>query len=148
MIYIGIDPGKNGGIAAIDGQDVRAQRMPDSDRDLLDLLYWYVQQRRARAVLEHVWSVPGQGGGCKFGVEIGRCRMALTAACIPFDLVLPRKWQKEIGVVYPPGAGDTEKKNITKRRAQQLFPSVTPITHHIADALLLAEYARRRAPKE
>lgn len=33
-------------------------------------------------------------------------------------------------------------KNITKQRAQQLFPSAK-VTHKIADALLLAEYCRR-----
>jgi hypothetical protein len=57
--------------------------------------------------------------------------------------VLPNAWQRALGVAYPPGSTDTEKKNITKRRAQQLFPAFTPITHAIADALLIAEYCRR-----
>jgi hypothetical protein len=33
-------------------------------------------------------------------------------------------------------------KNVTKRRAQQLFPQLK-VTHAIADALLIAEYGRR-----
>jgi len=33
-------------------------------------------------------------------------------------------------------------KNVSKRRAQELFPEIK-ITHAIADALLIAEYARR-----
>jgi hypothetical protein len=33
-------------------------------------------------------------------------------------------------------------KNISKRRAQELFPSLK-ITHAVADALLIAEYGRR-----
>jgi hypothetical protein len=94
------------------------------------------------AVIEHVWSTPGQGGAFKFGLSVGALRMALTAAAIPFDPILPRVWQKALGVSYPKGSTDTVKKNITKRRAQQLFPTLT-VTHAIADALLLAEYCRR-----
>jgi hypothetical protein len=33
-------------------------------------------------------------------------------------------------------------KNITKRKAQELFPEIK-ITHAIADSLLIAEYGRR-----
>jgi hypothetical protein len=33
-------------------------------------------------------------------------------------------------------------KNVTKSRAQELFPEVK-VTHAIADALLIAEYGRR-----
>ena len=33
-------------------------------------------------------------------------------------------------------------KNVTKSRAQELFPELK-ITHAIADALLIAEYGRR-----
>jgi hypothetical protein len=34
-------------------------------------------------------------------------------------------------------------KNVTKRKAQELFPSLK-ITHATADALLIAEYLRRK----
>ncbi len=33
-------------------------------------------------------------------------------------------------------------KNVTKRKAQELFPEIK-VTHAIADALLIGEYARR-----
>lgn len=147
MIYIGIDPGGGGGIAILDDRaaanclEVHTFNMPSTDRDVLETLAPYTNMR-ARAVLEHVWSIPGQGGAFAFGVNVGLLRMALTAARIPFDQVIPRKWQKLLGVVYPQGAGDTEKKNITKARAQQLFP-LCKVTHAIADALLIAEYCRR-----
>ncbi len=45
------------------------------------------------------------------------------------------RWQKEMGCLTK---GD---KNVTKRRAQELFPTLK-ITHAIADALLIAEYGR------
>jgi hypothetical protein len=146
MIYIGIDPGAGGGIAFLDegppGKGwplgVIAIKMPATEADIFGL----IKDCPGRAVIEHVWSIPGQGGAFAFGKNVGALLMALTAAKIPFDQALPRRWQKELGVAYPAGATDTEKKNITKRRAQALFPGV-PITHAIADALLIAEYCRR-----
>lgn len=149
MIFIGIDPGGSGGIAAIDSQGtfVESANMPSTERDALDILDLIGKgtggSHRRRAALEHVWSIPGQAGAFRFGVNVGMLRTALTAARIPFDQVLPKAWQAALGVRYPVGATDTAKKNITKQRAQQLFPSV-PMTHAISDAMLLAEYARRQ----
>lgn len=141
MNYVGIDPGASGAIAVIRLAGYAAVKMPATERDLLSLLQSLAGARTV-AVLEHVWSIPGQGGAFAFGKNVGHCQMALTAAGIPYDQVLPRRWQAALGVVYPKGATDTEKKNITKRRAQQLFPAFD-VTHATADALLLAEYCRR-----
>jgi hypothetical protein len=58
------------------------------------------------------------------------------AAGIPYDLVLPVKWQTAMSCRTK---GD---KNVSKARAQQLFPDVK-VTHAIADALLIAEFCRR-----
>jgi hypothetical protein len=161
MIYIGIDPGAGGGIAFIVDPpvlaaldvEVLALPMPATEQDILRMIregfvtgaVEGLKPRPAFAVLERVWSMPGQGhsGAFKFGVSVGMLRMALSSVGIPFDEVLPRTWQKAMGVVYPKGATDTQKKNITKRRAQQLFPGLINVTHAIADALLLAEFCRR-----
>jgi len=143
MRYIGIDPGLSGGLALInDNGDALTERMPKTERDAIDLLAKWFWSGGTFAVIEHVWSVPGQGGGFAFGQNVGTLRTALTAARIPFDAVIPRRWQAALGIAYATGATDTEKKNITKRRAQQLFPALT-VTHAIADALLIAEYCRR-----
>lgn len=157
MFYIGIDPGASGGIAIIDdrGVVVETRKMPDTDRDLWDMIHGYGMEQflyglegkgkgPTRAVLEKVnagvFGKPGQRMGVTsaftFGIGVGRLRMALIAAGIPFDEVLPMKWQT---VMACRSGGN---KNITKSRAQQLFPR-TEVTHAIADALLLAEYGRR-----
>lgn len=144
MTYLGLDPGKGGGIASVvdDGGVFCVHPMPATEREILDLLRGLANEDGgARAVLEHVWSIPGQGGAFGFGRGVGHLEMALTAAAIPFDQVTPKKWQKAMGIVYPKGSTDTVKKNITKRRAQQLFPSQT-IGHNVADALLIASYCR------
>jgi hypothetical protein len=83
-----------------------------------------------------------------FAQGVGSLRAFLIAAAIPFEEVAPQKWQKFIGVRDKTGARDledvniTEKKNRHKEKAAKLFPMLT-VTHKIADALLIAEYARR-----
>lgn len=139
MFHIGIDPGLGGGLAAIgEGGTVRAFKMPVTDRDVLDLLSQFLGGGGTRAVLERVSASPQMGvvSAFTFGRGFGGLTMALTAARIPFDLVTPRTWQTALACL---SGGD---KNITKRRAQQLFPHLA-VTHAIADALLLAEYGRR-----
>jgi len=144
MFFIGIDPGVSGGIACVtDAGNALAVKMPATDRDVLDAIKAFVRTATvagdtAKAVLERVSSSPQMGvvSAFTFGRGVGALRMALTAAKVPFDEVTPQKWQKATGCLT---GGD---KNISKRRAQQLFPSIT-VTHAIADALLLAEYCRR-----
>lgn len=135
-MYIGLDPGVSGGVAALDadGNARAVARMPETEADVLALL----RSLSGRAVLEFVRAMPRQGVSStfKFGMGYGGLRMALVAAGIPFDEVTPLKWQRALGCL---SKGD---KNVTKRRAQELFPGVR-VTHAISDALLLAEYCRR-----
>ena len=138
MNYIGIDPGKSGGIAIITpGCVAYAHKMPETDRDLLDLLSEFSADDN-RAVLEQVHAMPGQGvtSTFTFGRGYGKLEMALCAALIPFETVTPQKWQKLMGCLTK---GD---KNVSKAAAQRLFPHLK-VTHAIADALLIAEYCRR-----
>ena len=160
MIYIGIDPGLAGGIAHI-GHDEQphAQKMLDTMTDI----FGYIHRLQARdigsqkhvrnvpvlrsdgmtwgpiAYIEKVASSPQMGvkSAFTFGKGYGSLLMALTAAGIPYTEVAPAVWQKKMGCL---SHGD---KNVTKNRAQQLFPSIK-VTHNIADALLIAEYGRRK----
>lgn len=151
MHFIGIDPGKGGGIAVVDevGGIVYYTKMPQTERDVLDLFAKITEDgtRRARAVLERVNA--GVFGGKKqgrmgvvsafsFGKGYGTLRTALVAREIVFDEVAPVNWQTAMNCRTK---GD---KNVSKRRAQELFPNVK-VTHAIADALLIAECCRRMA---
>jgi crossover junction endodeoxyribonuclease RuvC len=143
MIFIGLDPGASGGIARLDNDlhptEPDAFKMPDTERDLWTIFEdWEPRQFPAFAVIEAVHSMPKQGvaSSFKFGRSYGFLRGCLIASGVPFEEVTPQRWQNELGCL---SKGD---KNVTKRRAQQLFPSLK-ITHATADALLLAEYARR-----
>lgn len=141
MRFIGIDNGVNGAIAVINGGGyiVRVDKMPPIDAELLALLSAIrADSGYVRAVLEFAQAFPKMGTSSAFnyGKGYGSMQMALHAAGIPFEIVVPRKWQAALGCL------SGRDKNITKRRAQQLFPSIT-VTHAIADALLMAEYCRR-----
>lgn len=141
-LYIGIDPGKSGGIAVLraDGSVRGVSKMPTSEADLLDTLSAFKVSGNTEAVacIERVSASPQMGvvSAFTFGKGYGSLLMALTAAAIPFDEVVPRKWQAAMQCL---SGGD---KNLTKRRAQQLFPGIKT-THAISDALLIAEYCRR-----
>lgn len=105
-----------------------------------------------------------------FGKGAGHLEMALIAAGIPHEEAQPTRWQKGLGipsrtphdktrqVVVTKGKNkgkmreeryggetDSQFKNRLKKKAQQLFPTITTgtITLDTADALLIAEYCRR-----
>lgn len=138
--YIGIDPGLSGGIAVIDEGNPFAYPMPETERDLFELLENVVYNSGAAPVarIEVVHSSPQMGvkSAFTFGSGYGGLRMALIALKIQFEGVRPQAWQKALGCLTK---GD---KNVSKRKAQELFPSLK-VTHAIADALLIAEYCRR-----
>jgi crossover junction endodeoxyribonuclease RuvC len=138
--HIGIDPGASGAIAWIDGEGAHSVKLKTmTERDVFDLLTSIrVNATEVFATLEAVHAMPRQGVAStfKFGMSYGGLRMALVAACIPFETVTPAKWQ---GAMSCRTKGD---KNVTKRRAQELFPTLK-ITHANADALLIAEHGRR-----
>lgn len=144
-IHIGIDPGVSGGIAVL-GRNGYAQayKMPPTNMDLWELIQEIkaaadFEQYPVKAVLESVSSSPQMGvkSAFTFGNGFGHLEMALTAAGIPFERVRPQVWQKALGCLT---GGN---KNVSKRRAQELFPALK-ITHATADALLIAEYGRRQ----
>ena len=149
MLFLGVDVGAAGGIAVIDakGCAVLTSKMPETDEDILSVFRHAVglahvvgapEAGGCRAVLEKVHASPQMGvvSAFSFGGSYRAARMAMVAAAVAFDEVTPFKWQRRLECV---SGGD---KNVTKARAQQLFPGVK-VTHALADALLLAEFCRR-----
>lgn len=136
---IGIDPGASGGIAWICDGKPCVEKMPETLQDLWDLICdMKTDGGDFVAYLEQVSSSPQMGvvSSFSFGRGYGNLEMALTAAGIPFERVRPQVWQKSLGCMTK---GD---KNVSKARAQELFPQLK-ITHATADAILLAEFGRR-----
>ena len=137
MNHIGIDPGKSGGIALVSDDHRQAWKIPETERDLWELLASF-DDGNTFATIEKVASSPQMGvkSAFTFGAGYGKLRMALIAAGIPFETVSPSRWQRTLGCL---SKGD---KNVTKAKAQELFPELK-ITHAIADSLLIAEFGRR-----
>ena len=139
MIFIGCDPGASGAVALLGP----GASPPDTIRlDATPADVWAFLDGRALdgafALLERVSAMPRQGVAStfKFGTSYGRLQGFLVAAGIPYEEVTPGTWQRAMGCL---SKGD---KRVTKRKAQELFPALK-VTHAVADALLLAELARR-----
>lgn len=145
-ITIGVDPGANGGIAWITDGKACVEKMPDTLQDLWELIRDITNHprssldgRKYKAYIEQVSSSPQMGvvSAFSFGRGYGNLEMALTAAGIPFERVRPQVWQKALGCMTK---GD---KNVSKRKAQELFPD-RKVTHATADALLIAYYGTKQ----
>jgi crossover junction endodeoxyribonuclease RuvC len=140
-LYLGIDPGKSGSIAALwdDGQPATSVcRFDWTYADQAEWLRQFDLGSPIVAVLEKVSSSPKQGvvSVFTFGKSFGFIIGMLTAYKIPYHEVTPQKWQRAMGCL---SGGD---KNVTKHAAQKLWPHLK-ITHRDADARLIAEYGRR-----
>lgn len=144
MIYIGIDPGEKGAIAVLhEGGAVAIGLFEDGK--YADILR-DMGTPDVRVCLEHVTAMPGQGvtSMFNFGVNFGYIRGILEAFKVPYELVRPAKWKKEFSI--------TGDKNSSIDVCKRLFPDVTlkrtekskKNDDGIAEALLMAEYARRR----
>lgn len=142
MIYIGIDPGKSGALAIL-AEAGKAEVIP-FDREAYKHALAGLSEP-AKACLEQVGAMPGQGvtSMFHFGENFGYIQGLLEAFGIPYELVRPQRWKKEFGV-----SGKNSSIEVCKR----LFPDVSlrrtencrKDDDNMAEALLMAEYARRR----
>lgn len=172
--YIGIDVGKGGAITAIveddqdNGQDIYScvtPTLPDGDIDtsmLYKILSEYERDYIVRMVIiEKVHAIFGAGAGAtfEFGRSAGIAEGVVCATGLPFTMVPPKTWQKEMwaGVDKVLKAGKKKETTDTKATsliaAKRLFPKAmltdtskpksSKIHDGIVDSLLLAEYGRR-----
>ncbi len=158
MIFLGIDPGKSGGISRLTtySVNVTAYKLTNcTPADIYHILKDVSKGGSCVALIERVASSPqmGRASAFKFGEGYGFLKGLLTALEIPFEFVQPAKWQgylkcrtgvkdKKGNVVRDKRGIPKHDKNITKKKAQELFPQLK-ITHAIADALLIGEYLKR-----
>lgn len=158
-VSIGIDPGKDGCLAILGYRDApilvpfdeteyanQLRRIDSAQRFVSPSTTADEPKVEVFCVVEHVNAMPGQGvTSCfSFGRNFGFILGLLTAFRIPYELVRPQKWKKEFSC--------TSDKNTSIEVAQRIFPGVdlrrTPRCSKPhdgkAEALLMAEYCRRR----
>lgn len=153
MVYIGVDPGLKGGLAAISGDGLSVAVMPTlrvgkrnkiNERALAD---WFLQYLGgdARVTIEAVHALPREGVsasftfGTGFGMLLGIC----AALSMPYQLVRPHAWQREVLRGYAKGSEALV--------ASRLWPDACWLATErsrkphdgLVDAALIAEYGRR-----
>ena len=163
MQFIGIDPGLHGAVSRIEhpdpkraAGDYRTWDAPTAKdgkhtvllpREMLRILQEAVSHQAAIVFIERVHSMPPQGvaSSFNFGMGYGMWIGIVVGLGLPYELVTPQRWQKEML------AGMQGGKDASCIRAQELFPEADlrlgPRSKKLhdgrADALLLAEFGRR-----
>lgn len=150
MIWVGVDPGSKSGAYAVLGSDNSAKVYPwDNDSFVGHMrgitIMRDLEGERVFAVVEKVGAMPKQGLSSTwvFAENFGYIQGVLHAFGIPFQLVPPRVWKK----VYSLTSDKAQSIEVCHR----LFPEVSlkrtersrVDDSNYAEALLLAEYARR-----
>ena len=146
--YLGVDPGKNGGLCVLraDGMPMEYTRMPDGKVRIMD---WISLVRTAyhdlSVVSELAQAMPKQGvvSSFSYGRHFATFEDAALLMKVPYHEVRPAIWKKAMGL--------TSKKRDSIAACRRLFPVINLIppgcrTEHdgVAEALLIAEWARRR----
>lgn len=157
MIYLGIDPGLDGGMAFINASGLTLHKTPviggrDYDvQAMKDLLVWAQGLGEEMfATIENQIAMPGQGlsstlqTGKGYGIWLG----LLAGLEIPFQVVHAKSWQTKL-------FSGTSTKLDTKARseivAKRLFPRAdfrrseraTKASDGLTDAACIAEFGRR-----
>lgn len=155
MKFIGIDPGKAGGMASIrtdenlgvltyvehgfatltEREITRRLREMVSTREQ-EAIYILVEKQGVRPLTDRPKNIATLHH--QFGILHG-CLLTLE---VSYEDVAPGTWQKTFKLLMPKGTESTAKKRKHKERAQQLFP-LADVTLQTCDALLIAEHGRR-----
>jgi len=143
--WMGCDPGKSGAFIILDreGNVIKEMRCTETITDIGAFLRFY-RRSISFALIEQVGAMPtdARSSAFKFGDAYGWMRGMVTVCNIRHEYIRPQKWQSAMECRT---GGD---KNVSKAKAQTLFPDYKGCTgkgigHANADALLLAELARR-----
>lgn len=154
MYHIGVDPGKRGGLALLDGYelvDVIPSPIAGKDLDLSAIGDWITRRIKADscdAWIEKVGAMPGQGvvSMFNFGFNTGAIHGILAALHIPRYIVTPQAWK---GYIL---AGTAKDKVAAIDYVRRLYPEVNIILpgcrvphSGMADAICIAIYGLNRS---
>lgn len=164
-LYVGIDPGMSGGLAAIGDDIVMVTSMPvikgtkggtKNAIDVRGIKEWFAKLKNGggrelrkikTVVIEKVHAMPKQGvtSSFNFGVNYGIVQGVVGAIGLPLVFVTPQAWKKEIL------AGTLKDKSAAIQYVRGKYPDVSlrqtercRVDHDgMAEAICMAEYAKR-----
>jgi hypothetical protein len=131
MKVLGIDPGKSGSFALLNDNCVievksmpvikmKGQKAQYDEREVFNIIK---NSGADKIIIEKVNAMPGNGAAASFTFGFGFGLLVMAAACsgIPYSLVHPRRWKREM-LCDIPGAGDDKARSVIA--AKRLFPNV------------------------
>lgn len=139
---LGIDPGKSGGFAIHEEGELFTYKWTDAHS--VSIEFESLTPRMIDfCVLEKVGAAPGQSPRSMFafGQNFGFWEALLLYNKVPYRLVTPQEWQRGIPNAHA-RSSKTEHKNALKMEAARRYPHLK-VTHAIADAMLIADYAKK-----
>lgn len=152
MIYLGVDVGTKGGIAAINENNKVIFAVPMSRENLVNYIKNVHDDIIARndgviACVEKVGAMHGQGvtSMFSFGKSAGFIEGVLESFDIPYQLVPPQTWKKSFSLLH-------KDKKASIETCKQLFPGINLLptercrkeSDGIAESALMAMYAKRK----
>ena len=145
-VYIGIDPGKSGGICVIENDFVKAYPCPDNMQDMAILFAMAISTNKTKEVvayIEKVWARPNDAKGSiwKFAENYGAWKGIAAAYEVDLIAVAPQVWIKYYNT---PKLDKTRRKRYLRDKAKVLHPSLKKVTLKTADAILIATYAKEK----
>lgn len=142
MIYMGIDPGKNGAIAIIDNDKVEI--LPYSNINIVTAGNYCNDHGGCACIIEKVHAMPGQGVSSmfSFGQNYGYITGVLNALNIYPLEVTPQKWKKYYGLHTDKQASIETAQNLFKGVNLYKTPRCKNKHDGMAEALLIANYGK------
>ena len=148
--YIGIDPGKSGGVTVIDGDEIKAYKCPQRTEDmstLFSLLVGGTSAYDTKVLMERVWARPNNAvrSAFAYGVNYGQWMGIVACHEIPLQTCLPMEWIKYYGCSKD--LEYQESKRWLKEKAKSLYPNLN-VTLMTSDSILIADYAKKEHFKD
>ena len=141
--YIGIDPGRSGGITMIEGDVIETHKCPDRTIDMALIFYSMIgdEPNNVKLLMEKVWARPNNAvrSAFTYGVNYGQWLGIAAASEIHMYTALPSEWMTSIGCEK--GMDYTVRKRWLKEKAKELYPNCK-VTLYTSDSILIAHYAK------
>ena len=143
--FVGIDPGKSGGIAILTNETAIVHACPRTIEDMATLVGVClndVSASNVRVIVEKVWAFPtdGRRGSFSFGENYGQWQGILASHELDPVYVTPKVWQSHYEIKK--GLPKPVRKKLLKQLAKDKYPDTIGITLKTADALLIALYGQ------